>query len=255
MNFHCFTHKASAFFTILIGACLQFGIVPASQAAVTSAISADGILGTTVSKSGNVFDINGGTIKGTNQFHSFGLFSVGTGDIASFNGPSSITNILGRVIGWQQSQIDGTLRTTIPGANLYLVNPAGVLFGPNASLNVSGSFHVGAVISAESSGAGDAGNIRIMASDSFVARNSTVTTEAVQSDGGNIELQVGHLIHLSDSTLSAKVGGGSSTVGGNITVDPEFFIVERSRIIANAFQGRQYQDGSRSIFGGSLQHH
>ncbi len=96
----------------------------------------------------------------------------------------------------------------------------------------------GTVISAQSSGAGNAGNIRIVAGDSFVTRNSTVTTEAIQADGGNIELQVGRLIHLIDSTLSAKVGGGSSTVGGNITVDPDFFIVERSRIIANAFQGQ-----------------
>ena len=44
--------------------------------------------------------------------------------------------------GGQQSLIDGMLRTTIPGANLYLLNPAGVFFGPNASLDTSGSFHV-----------------------------------------------------------------------------------------------------------------
>jgi len=117
-----------------------------SHAQVTSAISPDGTLGTTVTQAGKVFDIDGGTIKGSNQFHSFDRFSVGTGDTASFNGPNSIANILGRVTGLQsglqQSIIDGTLQSTITGANLYLLNPAGVLFGPNASLNVSGSFHV-----------------------------------------------------------------------------------------------------------------
>lgn len=118
-----------------------------SQAVVASAITPDGTLGTTVAPPvENVYNINGGTIKGNNQFHSFDRFNVGTGDIASFNGPNGIANILSRVTGLQsglqQSMIDGTLRSTITGANLFLLNPAGVLFGPNASLDVSGSFHV-----------------------------------------------------------------------------------------------------------------
>ncbi len=127
---------------LLNGVLLLIALPPVSQAAFISAITPDGTLGTTVAKTGNVYDINGGTIKGSNQFHSFGLFSVGTGDIASFNGPSSIANILSRVTGGQQSMIDGTLRSTIQGANLYLLNPAGVLFGANASLDLTGSFHV-----------------------------------------------------------------------------------------------------------------
>src|SRR5438445_2642352 len=101
--------------------------VPA-HAAFTSAITPDGSLGTSVAKNGTTYDINDGTIKGTNQFHSFGRFSVGTGDIASFNGPVGILNILSRVTGGLQSQIDGTIRSTITSANLYLINPAGVLF-------------------------------------------------------------------------------------------------------------------------------
>ena len=51
-------------------------------------------------------------------------------------------NILSRVTGGQQSVIEGRRLSTIPGANLYLLNPSGVLFGPNTSLDVSGSFHV-----------------------------------------------------------------------------------------------------------------
>src|SRR5437588_5977682 len=102
-----------------------------AHAAFTSAITPDGTLGTSIAKNGTTYDINGGTIKGSNLFHSFRLFSVGTGDTASFNGPTGILNIMSRVTGGQQSQIDGTLRVTIPGANLYLMNPAGVLFGPN----------------------------------------------------------------------------------------------------------------------------
>src|SRR4029077_5498413 len=84
---------------------------------------------------------NDGTIRGSNQFHSFGLFSVGTGDIASFNGPAGIQNIVSRVTGGVGSAVNGTLRSTIAGANLFLLNPAGILFGPNPALNASGSFH------------------------------------------------------------------------------------------------------------------
>jgi filamentous hemagglutinin family protein len=83
-----------------------------------------------------------GQIRGSNLFHSFGQFNVPTGGSATFAGPNSIANIVGRVTGGQQSVIDGLLRSEILGANLYLLNPSGVLFGPNASLDVSGSFHV-----------------------------------------------------------------------------------------------------------------
>ena len=131
--------------SLMLGAALYaFGaVVPHGYAQVPTAITSDGTLGTTVARSGNLYNINGGTIKGTNQFHSFGQFSVGTGDIASFNGPANATiqNILSRVTGGTRSEIDGTLRSTISGANLYLLNPSGILFGPNAQLDVSGSFH------------------------------------------------------------------------------------------------------------------
>ena len=97
-------------------ACLLAGGVPiVSHAQVITNITPDRTLGTTVTPSGNIFNINGGTIKGTNQFHSFGQFNVGTGDIASFNGPANATiqNILSRVTGGTRSEIDGTLRSTI----------------------------------------------------------------------------------------------------------------------------------------------
>jgi filamentous hemagglutinin family protein len=111
-------------------------------AAVTSAMTGDGSMGTTVTQTQNAYTISGGTITGSNLFHSFGRFSVGTGDQATFTGPPAVANIVSRVTGGEQSVIDGLLRSDIAGANLYLLNPSGVLFGPNASLDVSGSFHV-----------------------------------------------------------------------------------------------------------------
>jgi filamentous hemagglutinin family protein len=117
------------------------GVLSTANAQVVTDITSDGTLGTTVTPSGNVYNIDGGTINGANQFHSFAQFSVGTGDIASFNGPVGIQNILSRVTGGNISEIDGTLGSTISGANLFLMNPSGILLGPNAQLDLTGSFH------------------------------------------------------------------------------------------------------------------
>ncbi|MBI4634760.1 MAG: filamentous hemagglutinin N-terminal domain-containing protein, partial [Candidatus Rokubacteria bacterium] len=127
--------------SLLAGSCL----VGASLFGVSEAqITTDGSLGPALTLTGPSYAIGSalGTIKGTNLFHSFGQFSVLTGESATFTGPSSIQNVIGRVTGGNQSFIDGLLQSTISGANLFLLNPAGVLFGPNATLDVSGSFHV-----------------------------------------------------------------------------------------------------------------
>jgi filamentous hemagglutinin family protein len=123
---------------------LLVGLLTDSAAQVLTAIRPDGTLGTSVIKNGTVYDITGGTRPGNgpNLFHSFERFTVETGDTAHFSGPAGIENILSRVTGGQQSVIDGRLQSTMPGANLYLLNPSGVLFGPNASLDIRGSFHV-----------------------------------------------------------------------------------------------------------------
>ena len=100
---------------------------------ITSTTGA-GNLGTTVTQAGNLYDITGGTSPGNgpNLFHSFGDFTVGGGDIANFlnNTQLPTSNILGRVTGGNPSNIFGTIQTTDFGAaNLYLINPAGVIFG------------------------------------------------------------------------------------------------------------------------------
>jgi len=96
-----------------------------------------------VPPSGKVqYDISGGTRAGTNLFHSFGVFDVPTNTVANFLNDSGLTtsNILGRVTGGNPSSIFGTIQTTGFGnAHLFLMNPSGIVFGPNASLNVAGS--------------------------------------------------------------------------------------------------------------------
>lgn len=82
-----------------------------------------------------------GQQAGGNLFHSFAQFGLATGQSATFSGPASVTNVIARVTGGSQSAIDGAIRSEITGANLFLFNPAGIAFGPNASLDISGSFH------------------------------------------------------------------------------------------------------------------
>lgn len=119
------------------------GWLLASLTAAPAAVTMDGTTGAAgaVGKVGNDYGISSslGIIKGANLFLSFGEFNLVSGESATFSGPNSIGNIMARVTGGPSS-IDGKIASTISGANLYLINPQGIVFGPNASLDVSGSF-------------------------------------------------------------------------------------------------------------------
>ncbi|TYQ31277.1 DUF4347 domain-containing protein [Pseudanabaena sp. UWO310] len=95
---------------------------------------------TVILPNGQRFDITGGTQAGTNLFHSFQQFGLSQGQIANFLSQPNIQNILGRVVGGDPSVINGLIQLTGGNSNLYIMNPAGVIFGSNASLNVPASF-------------------------------------------------------------------------------------------------------------------
>ena len=209
--------------------------------AVTTNITSDGTLGTIVTPpsvtdptGGNVYNIDGGTIiGGVNQFHSFAHLSVGTPtgglpDIASFNGPARIQNVLGRVTGDDASNIDGTLRSTIPGANLFLMNPNGVVFGRNASLDIQGAFHA---TTADYVALGD--GIRFNAAPS--AADALLTTAAPAAFGflndnpAPISVLESNLQVPADETLSL-IGGDIAISGGNCSTCPNNLVAPSGRI-------------------------
>ncbi len=82
-----------------------------------------------------------GVSAGSNLFHSFHRFNIDQGETVVFSGANHIENVISRVTGGGVSNINGTIKNTIPAANTYLINPAGILFGEQARLDVKGSFY------------------------------------------------------------------------------------------------------------------
>jgi filamentous hemagglutinin family protein len=151
---------------------------------------------------------------GGNLFHSFGLFNVNTGERATFTGPNSVENVLGRITGGSSSTIDGLLRSEIPGANLFLINPAGIMFGPNAQLDAQGSFHAS---TADFVRLGENGRF-----DAVEPDNSVLTVAPPSAFGflgenpASIFVQ-GSSLNIPERETLSIVGGDIQIVGGNLS--------------------------------------
>ncbi len=128
---------------ILLGGCALWmcSAVAGWAQSITPTLGSDGT-GTLITPQGQQFTIQGGQFSqdGSNLFHSFQRFGLTQGQIATFLAQPQVRNILGRVTGGEPSWIDGVVRVSGGAANLYLMNPAGIVFGGNARLDVPASF-------------------------------------------------------------------------------------------------------------------
>ncbi len=228
-----------AIIALFIPLCLPSGLLSSvSFAQVATNITSSG-LGTKVdSHNSSVTNIIGGTRpdNGPNLFHSFGEFSIAAGEIANFLNESGLPteNILSRVTGDHASQIMGTIQSTDFGnANIFLMNPNGVVFGPTASLDVNGSFHV---TTAEYIRLAD--NVRFTSSSS--SSDALLSVAPVEAFGflnanpasitydGSSRLREEYNVPMFDA-VSLDVDGGQtlSLVGGDIQImgnfDPTLF--------------------------------
>lgn len=131
----------------LIGCVVVSGAIACSTTDAIAQITPDQTLGAessvitpNVNIKGSPGDrIDGGATRGANLFHSFSEFNVGDGGRVYFTNPAGIQNILTRVTGTNASNILGTLGVN-GNANLFLINPNGIIFGQNARLDIPGSF-------------------------------------------------------------------------------------------------------------------
>ena len=192
--------------------------------------------------------IEGGAQRGSNLFHSFFDFNVNQGQRVYFANPTGIANILSRVTGQNASNILGTLGVE-GSANLFLLNPNGILFGPNAQLDIRGSFVAstaekfvfgdGSEFSATNpqtpplltvnitpglqygKPVGDinqAGNLAVPAGQSLTLFGSTVTnTGTLTAPSGTVQV-LGSRVALLDQAhvdVSSPTGGGTVLIGGD----------------------------------------
>ncbi|MEA5421501.1 CHAT domain-containing protein [Spirulina sp. CCNP1310] len=111
--------------------------LPASAQNITP--TADGT-GTIVEYNGQTYRISGGTTAAANLFHSFQAFGLSPGEIAEFLAHPGLENILARVTGGDPSVVHGLITVSGGNPHLYLINPAGIIFGSQARLNVPGDF-------------------------------------------------------------------------------------------------------------------
>ena len=132
--------------------------------------------------------------------------------------------MISRVTGDERSDIDGTIRSTIAGADFYFINPAGILFGPNASLDVQGSFRVSTADELRFTDGAKFSATHLAASSFTVA-----APEAFGFLGGRPES-----VMVDRSTLEVPAGESFSIVGGDITIDGGNSGGEQGRILAEA---------------------
>lgn len=244
-------HRRSQQFRELSSAALLLLLIGGTSAALAQTpmnVTSSG-LGTFVAKNGNVYEITGGTrpANGPNLFHSFGDFSLTAVETARFQNTTPLVatnNILARVTGGNPSNIFGTIDTlSYPGANLFFMNPAGIIFGPEAALNVGGlaTFTTADYLRLTDGVLFNA--IPNPAADALLSAAPVAAFGFLGLNRGTITVQ--------GSQLSVAEGQGISLVGGNIMIQSGTLsdgTVQPARLSASNGQIRLASSGSIGEF-------
>jgi filamentous hemagglutinin family protein len=222
--------------------CLLASPIYAQEAPVT----ADGSTATQINTNDNSnFDINGGDRAGGNLFHSFGNFSVPNAGSANFLNSPDVQNIINRVTGGNISDIQGAISAQ-GAANLFLINPAGIVFGPNASLNIGGSF-LGSTAD------------KLLFNDG-TEFNATQTTKPLLTINAPIGLGIrdnpGNITNQASQTgLQVDSGKSIALVGGNVSLDGGFISAPGGIValggLTTAGEIRLNDDGSLNVTEGA----
>jgi len=203
--------RSFATYQYLVSLLMMSLVAPFTEAEVI----VDGTLGYQGALEGPHYQIGAalGQQQGGHLFHSFSDFNIHTGESATFSGPNTVQNIISRVTGGNPSRINGLLRSTIPEADFYFINPYGILFGEGAELDVQGSFH-----------ASTADRLRFSDGSEFNARtpnNGLLTVAPVEAFGFLTDTP--SAISVENSTLSVSEGKTLSLIGGNLQLDGKVF--------------------------------
>jgi filamentous hemagglutinin family protein len=168
--------------------------------------AADGT-GTIITPDGNRIDISGGSLSADskNLFHSFQQFGLNPNQIANFLANPNLNNILSSVVGGDASVINGLIQVTGGNPNLYLMNPAGIIFGSNAQLNVPGDF---IATTADAIGFGDGNWFNAMGGNDY--HNLVGTPNQFAFDG----TEAGSIVNAGD--LAVSEGKNLTLLAGNV---------------------------------------
>ena len=176
-----------------------------AEAQVTTTTS-ETMTGTVVTQSGNAFEVSGGTQAGINLFHKFDDFSIQQNESVNFASDPSISNVIGQVVGGSPSYIDGQIQVSGSDANLYLVNPFGVLFGPNAQTLLPGSL---TVTSADDIYFDEAGWLGLLDVNPFYTRFTAAPSALVFTEDSAAAV-------VNQGSLSVLPGESILMIGGNV---------------------------------------
>jgi filamentous hemagglutinin family protein len=197
---------AYKFITINFVTGLLLTFFPYAQFRVEAQVIPDNSLGVNrsiVEGNGEVF---GGSRQGSSLFHSFERFDVPLNGSAYFVNPVGVENIFTRVTGGLPSNINGALGVTGP-ANLYFINPSGIVFGNGSSLDLRG------------------GSLFVSTANSISFANNTGSYSAVNPQAPLLTMQVPVGLQIGNQPKSIQINDTVLSLGNNLPEAQRNFVI------------------------------